>query len=173
MRHKLFWAMYFVCAALLVTVLVLRFSEHIIFNWFSLFPICYMILNILYCFFILSPLFPRFLNHTWEMRRIRYHGGEVDAPYSYYNRPIYIYSREFLLKAANLSAAFLPFWPLFILFFNHIVKILSWLFLFFMIFAIHGIYHSIDMYKKAKKERLQHREELKKQISREQEGKWR
>lgn len=172
MKRKLFLVMYFVCTSLLVTVLVLQFSEHIIFNWYSLFPICYMILNILYCFFILSPLFPRFLNHTWEMHRIRYEEGQVDAPYSYYNRPIYIYSREFLLNAANLSAAFLPFWSLFILLSNNTVKILSWLFLFFMIFAIHGIYHSIDMYKKAKQERKQYQEELKKQISREQEGKW-
>ena len=166
MKRKLFWVLYYSISVLLVALAVILLPEFIVFNLYSLFPVGYMVLNVLFALIAASKL----PNKIWNLRReqIRlFHGGRI-----YENPPLdRPYNRQYAITSAKIVLAFLPVWLWFVFFFKSKTKIASAMI--FLMFALtNAIQVAVDAELKAKKERAEHEKELKEQISREQEGKW-
>ncbi len=166
MKKKLFWILYFGVAIGGVTLAAVLLPEYIVFNWYSLFPLGYMTLNIVFAFIAASELPNKFWNWKLEHQRIYFSGGEVDKP-----RSPTPYNRQYSLTSAKIILAFLPIWFWFIIFFTSKAKIVCGMILFVFLLT-EAIHLTVDDELSAKKERKEREEELKKQISREQEGKW-
>ena len=79
MKRKLFWIIYFATAILMIAVAALLMPEYIIFNWYSLFPVGYIIVIILLALFFPSRLNARFAIWYEEQYRIKWGNEPLDA----------------------------------------------------------------------------------------------
>lgn len=170
MKRKLFWIIYFAVTILMIAVAALLMPEYIIFNWYSLFPVGYIAINILLAFFSTSNLRKKIWAWNMEHRRIHYWGGEINSDYCFAEKD-FPYNEDYNKTTAKIFLLFLPFWFIFILFFINKAKIISGA-IFFAFLCAELIHMCVDDANSAKKERQELEQELKKQVSREQEGRW-
>ena len=170
MKRKLFWVLYFTTAIFLITLAALLMPEHVVFNWYSLFPVGYILSAILLALFFPSKLNARFAIWYEEQWRIKWGSRPLDDPFFEedelvkmdYNLHIRI-SKTFLL--------FIPFWMLFIIFCTNTAKILSILVVF--IPTLIALYLTMQDVAKTNNEiHAQLEKERREQEQREQWGRW-
>lgn len=171
MKRKLFWILYFGISAAAIVLAALLMPEYIVFNWYSLFPVGYITINISLVFFVTSKLRKKLWVWNKEFRRIHYWKGEINSDYCFTEKD-FPDSEEYTKVTARIFLLFLPIWCMFVFFFANKAKMISGAT--FIAFLCAEIIHMhVDDANSAKKEHKEIEQELKKQISREQEGKWR
>lgn len=166
--RKLFWILYISVSAVGVILAALLMREYTVWNWYSLFPVGYMVLDILFALFLVSSLPQKLFDWEMEWRRVHYWGGEIDKPYT---QSTYFITLDYRRIDAQIAIGVLPLWFLFVPFFGGGAKMLSGLILLAPACGI-LVHMIVDDHRSAKLERQKREAELRAQLSREQEGKW-
>lgn len=168
MKRKLLWILYLGLSVVVIAVVALLMPQYIVFNWYSLFPVGYMVIAVMFALYAVSNLPQKLCDWEMEWRRVHYWGGEIDKPYT---KSTYFVTLDYRKIDAQIAISVLPLWLIFVLFGGSGAKMLSALIFLAPICGL-LIHMVVADHLTAKVERQKNEEELRKQISREQEGRW-
>ena len=126
MKRKLFWILYFGISTAAIVFAAVLLPEYIVFNWYSLFPVGYIIVIILLALFFPSKLNARFAIWYEEQYRIKW-GRPLDNPPLPTEDEEWKMMLDYNLTRSKILLLFIPLWLLFIPFFSDKAKIFSFL----------------------------------------------
>ena len=170
MKRKLFWILYFGISTAAIVLVALLMPEYIIFNWYSLFPVAYMICVILLALFFPSKLNARFAIWYEEQCRIKWGSRPLDDPFFEEDELVKM-DYDLHIRMSKTFLLFIPFWMLFIIFCTNTAKILSILIVF--IPTLIALYLTMQDVAKTNNEiHAQLEKERREQERREELGKW-
>ena len=170
MKRKLFWILYFGISTAAIVLVALLMPEYIIFNWYSLFPVAYMICVILLALFFPSKLNARFAIWYEEQCRIKWGSRPLDDPFFEEDELVEM-DHDLHIRLSKTFLLFLPFWMLFVVFFLNVAKIVSFLIIFVPILM--AFYFTMrDVARINNEIHNQLENERKEQEQREQFGRW-
>ena len=193
MKHKLFWIIYYSSAILLNVVAAIVLREHWNFNWFSAFPIGYILLIVWFQWYYPSDFRIAYVNWDNTSNRMKhalyrtkydkdigfYEQPEPDNSYTnadnFYHHRITKWSEQHVAvtkHVCRLLLLVLPIFLMWIFFFSNYAKGLSGLIIIPLTHII-GYSYDIILTKRNKDARQNDlRKELEEQERREELGKW-
>ena len=170
MKRKLLWILYFGISATAIVLAALLMPEYIVFNWYSLFPVAYMICVILLAMFFPSKFNARFAIWFEEQMRIKWGSRPLDDPFFEEDELVEM-DHDLHVRLSKTFLLFLPFWMPFVIFGLNVAKIVSSLIIFAPILI--ALYFTMrDVARINNEIHNQLEKERKEQEQREQFGRW-
>ena len=170
MKRKWLWICYFGLSIAIVAIVAIMSRQHVVLNWFSLFPVGYILICILLALFFPSKYNARLAIWSEEQSRIKWGNKPLDAPYLSEEQLVEM-GAELNGRLSKACLAFIPAFIPFAIFFTNTAKVLSVL-TFLPLFFIFLYFTTKDVIKTSHEIHDWYERERKKQEQREQWGRW-